>query len=40
MDLRKIMEWAPVIPVLVVHDVGHAQPLARSERRARRNQNC
>ena len=30
MDLRKIMEWAPVIPVLVVHDVGHAQPLARA----------
>lgn len=30
MDLRKIMEWAPVIPVLVVDDVAHAQPLARA----------
>jgi 2-dehydro-3-deoxyphosphogluconate aldolase/(4S)-4-hydroxy-2-oxoglutarate aldolase len=28
MDLRDIMTMAPVIPVLVIEDVAHAQPLA------------
>ena len=30
MNVEQVMTLAPVIPVLVIHDVGHARPIAES----------